>query len=394
MRLSWQWRALRLACPFLLTTIFACKNKQMVNERLRSDLAQNYAGLIKRDSIRFSRTKANTIGNLSFETTSPFLCELEYWTSDPSVPPTASKPGVVPAKTDPASIFSITIEPLNPNVTYMLAVRLWLPTQHREEGRVLRIDEGAKTIDPGRTPDISKVIVAKVILPQQSIETYTHNLETSTSLSGLKSRLLPAPGCTDSVTEDVILDSSDTDNGIKILSTDGFARTNAIVHPNYKHIMISTFDSPQNSLNMTWSFEWNGKQHEFNSQPPGYMDSFRVVSSETFRIRGKDLTTQFEALSISATIPLGFQWVPRNAENSMLIVRLAGVKTGQQLECKFAGAAGSGKIPSSFFEKLPKDDYRFTAVLESFQFSERADAAYPPWIIKGHDWRFATLTKN
>ena len=370
-----------------------CKNKEAKKQRSTELIIQGSETVIKKDTARFIRGTGGTTGTLSFETNGVMLCELQYWTNDPAVPPTQDQPASAPCGGGQAvEAFTIVLDKLSPVVVYSFSLKLWPPGSSKEEGRLVRIDE--KATGKGLDPEIAEIAVARIDLPQQSAEIYTHKLAGTSTVTGLRSQLVRTIKCGNEPDDKPFFEAAAPENNLKFLSTDGFARANASVHPSYPNRMLLVFDTPQHALNLDWTFQWKDKQLDFNSQPPGYMDTFHIVANERLRVRGKDLSAQLEQFNVAGAGSLAFEWVPKNyTVTSYLIVKMKGATTNHFVECSFPGSTGNAKVPDDIFKKMPNDKYNFLAIFETIQLHYRQDGVFPTWVIKSQDWRFANVTK-
>lgn len=377
-----------IAPAFCFLICLSCK--QSINERTKGDIS---APSIKKDSVRFIRNASGTAATLTFETTTPINCEIALWSILPNIPPSEDKPQMHTCPSEPKSSLSINIQPISQNTTYAMNLRMWNKAQSKENAKSIRINEktGAEVPTPNEDKEVKDLIVARLVVPLKSSEIYSHKLPKPQPLTNIRLSITKSIACGEPMIEKSNFPPNQT-NELKFLSLDGFARANAVPHPNFPNLMLANFDSIQEKLGLDWSYQWHDKQYEFSSQSPGYLDNFRLNNKDQNRIRDKDFSTSFKTFSISSENEISIEWLPKNPSiTSYLIVKFLGPTPKDSLECRYPGSLGSGKIPPEFVKKLPNGHYKFLAIFETIQIHYRDGG--PTWIIKSHDWRYANIDK-
>jgi hypothetical protein len=389
----------------ILLLVASCK---MLPNTIRSELKNTEAdALLDVGSFQFQREANGTQGELRFKLKDQYFCRVEYAATDPSGRPAPSSPASVDCPDDGGKLEKqLTIENLTPGISLVFRIYPWPKTLTGVKAvfKEFREDQDLAKVQA------TYIVVSRYNGPRNSNEIYTYLFPKQINLAEIKNTLLQrgpkdAVSCTEGAGETqppFPRFRSQEDNpkrplhGLTQVSTDGFAQANASIHPFFDTRLTQFYDDVDRQQNWQWNFQWNGKQHTFESYPPGYMASLNLLDGETSTpLRNRQLGNVVPSYEV-AVRPFSLApsiLFPTELASYQLTVKSADASR-TLLRCDFAVDQEVLSIPNNFYQKLGAGEYLVSLSLETHQIHFKEGGAYPPWLITAQDWVHFKINKK
>ncbi len=381
----------------------------MLPHSIRSDLkGEEVYGLLEQDSIRFNRSPLGTSGELSFQLKGRHSCRVDYWAENPNGKPSPGSPMTANCPNDGlSSTVKLNVEGITVGVPLNFRIIVWPKALNALSGFALEFKE---------SQDLAKalagnMVIARYVGPRNSNEIYTYQFTNTTSLAEVKARLSAsysqeeAVQCTETGAASLppyprLQSAEDSQkrplHGLSEVSTDGFGRAAAAIHPFFSTRLMQFYESVERQQNWLWNFKWEGQAASFESFPPGYLANLSYSNAEvTTVIKNRLLGNVLPAVDAG---PKSFRLTPSILYPTEMSRFELTIKTADAsktlLRCQYTIDQESLGIPDSFYQKLVTGEYLATLVLETNQVHFREGASYPPWLITAQDWIHFKINKK
>ncbi len=381
----------------------------MLPHSIRTDLkGEEVYGLLEQGSIKFDRNSAGTGGELSFQLKGRHGCRVEYWAEDPNGKPPPGAPLTLNCPNDGQSTaIKLTVDSITAGIPLTFRITVWPKALNALSGFPLEFRENQ---------DLTKIqagflVVARYVAPRNSNEIYTYQFPKSVSLSEVKSKMSASYDqdepviCseTGAATEPAyprFQSVEDTQkrplHGLSEVSSDGFGRAAAVIHPFFATRLMQVYESVERQQNWKWNFKWEGQGFNFETFPPGYIANLSLNdASTTVVIKNRLLGNVIPTVEANAK---GFRLTPSilyptEISRYELIIKTADASK-TMLRCQYSIDQESLVIPDSYYQKLAAGEYLATLVFETNQIHYKDGSNYPPWLITAQDWIHFKINKK
>lgn len=337
--------------------------------------------------VSFLRSDEKDSGVLKFNTDIPVNCDLEYWTEA-----TKTSPEKLDCTGEKTTSRSQNIKDLDPKSSLTIKVYIWSGDSRSDVGNFFVEEE----LKEEKIHKSDKLSIMRVIVPQYTTETYSHQLPEPLTLEEIRKKLSPVVGCRKG-TIPIENPFGQLKKPIEIssLSSQGFAYGVANKNPNDQNRLNQVFNFIQTNLNWDWAFMHANKNYRFSSRPPAFFSSFKVISGQKETKLSKDsrrLTTSLASIAYEEG-GLNFEWKTRNRTSASFISLEIRDDGDHSIYCTFSSKNGKASIKEEMLADLPVGTYHITAIFESSQVFVRKDTDFPTWVISSQDWRYAEFNK-
>lgn len=389
----------QLTFPIL---IFSSSCKMLPNTIRSGTSETNVAELMDPGSIQFTRSADGKSGTLSFTMKEQHECRIEYWADDPSGTPAPSAPIVRDcSKTELKLTPSLALSNLTPGIPLSFRIYVWPRTLNFLSSYVASFREG-QDLDGVSS---SNLVVVRYSVPRNSNEIYTYQFAGTTSLATIKAGLTPASTtpCEENPKDEALpfprfrsLEDATKRplHGLSEVTSDGYARGQAQPHPFFTSRLVQTFESTTKQETWKWSFQWEGKDHSFESHAPGALATLSLGSNSTL-LRNRSLNNTLADVEAGAQSPVFNPSIIFPSDIARYIVTVKSEDASQTLlRCQFPIDQAKVQIPNALYGKFGEGSYVVSFALETSQIHFREQGDYPPWIITAQDFVQFKLNKR
>lgn len=362
-------------------------------------------------TLEFKRDPSDPrIGILRFDTKFDAYYSIHYWIqgeneNNPASHPCENKQDDKPCDGQKAQRSYEVKLTLDKDKYYSLRLFIWPTNISKKSAKSIRIDEGSNGSGPKNSTVVDEIVIARMVMPQQTSEVYRHRLDSPTTVGELLKKYQQQIGCVERLVQfQNPFPKAEDDIALKSLSSSGFAQGAAKAHPNFANRMKFVFDSIEFKSIWEWAFEWEQVQREFTVQPGGYLNKMILVTDEETRLRNKELVSLLTKHKFPADGTVKFRWEPYNlTSTSYLSVVLKAKSSDYVVSCVFPGDGeqdhlGPNELPegtldAAIYKKMPADDYDLLVFFESTQTYVKSQNEFPTWFLTSQDWRFDRVQK-
>ncbi len=373
-----------------VASFFGCKlgtQPSTVNHRT------NYKYIIPSE-VAFTRLGDGNSVQIQFSTQEDALCELFYYSQDPSGLPSESAPVRSPCSggETPRTEFNETLTGIQAETVYNFGIFVWTPAGTKEKGEVLLIRES--TGDSGavrnRAGEYEEIMVARFNAPLRTAEIQMAHLDPPLSASAIVGRSNANLGCGPAL-DDLTWTtrSASGKGGLASLAMRGFATGEATEKDSR---LIAVFNALQFG-NPEWEWTYRTPVREnvlVKIRPPARLTAVEVSQRTRTSLPEVKLSDAEAVIPLDPGFPLSIAWqwesLPANAFVHLRIGRTG--ETGA-LRCAFDPKAGRASIDPVFLSGLQPGKQSLVLELESLVFQ-----ATTGWFVRSIDWRSIKLEKS
>ena len=353
--------------------------------------------LVLKESIYLDRIGDGDKARLSFTTSRPAHCSLEWYpqpsTANPegNTEPRDLQTGDCSSIEKPRTDFTEVIKDLRTDSLYLVRLIVWPEGTSRSAAvRVLvkEVSSDGQGVD-GLPYDgkISSLNVARLDIPLKSIEVHRHDIGSSLSIDEIKSELSPEFGCKQGpVSADRPFRSAAADIGLSNLATRDFAAGTAKPHDSAPGRLRLTYPSVNEGLDkLSFLYQKNGRDVYVPMRPIEKLQNIELTMATPKPFEKPSLGEPAPAVvTISGSEPLKVSWTTggRIGDLSYLWIQVGPSHLGKAISCTFKASDRIGVVPSNLLTDLGPGEFNVTATLESNRLWLK-DA----WLLSSFDWR-------
>ena len=389
----------------LILSIFTGSCKYSPNQMRSTLKSKNVYNFIAKGSIKFTRSSAQTTGDLTFLLTSPYSCAVEYWAEDLNEPPSASAPKYIQCP-DGKMDQKIFISGLDASVPYTFKILVWPESLTAASGAYIILKETLNL----KEQETSHIVFHQFNSPRQIGETYTFQRSSAQSLFDLRNELIARYPIENGVVcqnNPIVPQNPYTRNlseedskkrplhGLVSLSTDGYAFGGTRNHPFFNTRLIHQFENVERLKNWTWQFQWEDLAYEFTTFPPGYIEDLNLSSGDqSHLIKNRELLGVLPSYQVGVkTLEFNIDVIFPGQINFVHIELKDPFDKNRALYCSYLYENSKFTLPDEFYKLLEPGTYDMTVSYESIQIHYKSNLPYPPWVISSQDWIHAKLKK-
>lgn len=343
-------------------------------------------------AILLDRIGDGDTARLQFKTIRPALCELAFYSQDPTVEPKREAPKVQACSSTEARTEIVEqILGLRTDVLYDVIITAWDKGSDKSHGETITVRESAST---GTQSDgkIKDLMVARFNIPLMVAEVHRNTLPEALLLSTIKSKIARSIGCRIGVpADDAPFRDANSDPGIKGLATRDFASGAAISHPDQAGREQLVFSSLNDGLDKwTLLYQQGTKDVSVPARPMSRILNMEMESADIIAFGPPQLMEAEDPLVIDPTKPLKFAWTTGNLlEQSYVTITVGRPDDDKAIYCVFQAEKKSGVIEPAMLEQLDSGRQVVLAELNTNQLW-----AKDGWLVSVYDWRAGRIEKQ
>lgn len=381
---------MRYAVYFLIVALaFSCKKPER-KSRVMFYGPQGSLDEVIEGSVSFVRSADRLSGTLKFRASKAIHCALEYWHEGIATSP-------IQKDCEPEATANIeeAITGLVPEESYTFKIFVWSEGEALDPNKYFIVKE--KDLNEDFTT--AQMFVARMVIPQFSVDLIQHQLDKPQSITAIRKSLEVPLGCkTGPLDHAHPYLFAKRPIEISSVGTSGFAQGAATVHPRDDGRLQLSYDSIQPDQTWGWSLVYQAKNLAFTSATPGYFKGIFLETSEGETKLGpeaRSLAKNSLETSHAQASPLKLRFdLSRVYPTSFTAITLEKVDGKDAAHCIFSSDAKSYTFDPAVLSKLTKGTYTLTAVHESHLLRARAEEKFPTWLISAQDYRFTKLVLN
>ncbi len=400
MRLGLEWQAplFRVVVVALtLPLMTGCFLKPKKKSAKKSGGAAS--GLIVRDSIFMDRVGDGDVARVAFKTSKDTLCEMSFYSQEPTVLPAKEQPTVVACSAGAArSAFTEQLPGLRTDTLYFVIISAWEASATKAQADVVTVKEtpsASSIISPGGASDglFRDLMVARFNIPLQAAEVHRYTFDQPADIPTIKAKLTRAIGCQQGLPDkDAAFREAAPDVAIKSLASRDYAAANATVHPDYpERLQLSFPGLNEGADKWTLSYKLGDQDVSVPVRPISRILNMEMESgTDIINFDKPQLVEAVDPLKIDPTKPLKLSWTTANnlLELSYLTIQIGRPDYEKSIYCVFPADKRSGDVDAKFLQGLDDGKHVLLAELQSNQVWVKDG-----WLITTYDWRSGRIEK-
>ncbi len=353
----------------------------------------NYKYIIPSE-VAFTRLGDGNSVQIQFSTREDSLCELFYYSQDPSGLPSEDAPVRSPCSggDTPRTEFNETLTGLNAETVYNFGIFVWTVASTKEKGEVLLVREstGESGAVRNRDGEYEEIMLARFNAPLRTAEVQKARLDPPLPASAIIGRSRSNLGCGPALDELAWTSrSANGRDGLSSLAMRGFATGEAAEKDSR---LIAVFNALQFG-NPEWEWTYRTPAREnilVKIRPPARLTAVEVSQRTRTTLPEVKLSDAEASIPLDSGYPLTIAWQWENLPaNAFLHLRIGKAGETGSLLCTFDPKAGRASVEPAFFNGLPPGKQSLVLELESLVFH-----ATTGWFVRSIDWRSIKLEKS